>query len=1227
MGNEMGNNNTSGLREEDNTTQVISQKEVAYADDFKGQNHVVPTAQDKGFQGKDTGLASGDVGREDPNVDDQKTENKEEDDMKTKGKKSLQEAAPTDDVKGQNHEVPAFEDAYKSEKDTGLASTNLEGAAEPHDDNQKQDEKEDHSNIIPEAKEKSLQEAAYTEEATGQDCLVPAAEDKNIHGNETDLVSSEPDGIASPHVDNQKQDEKDHSNIIPEAKEKSLQEAAYTDEATGQDCLVPAAENKNTHGNKTDLVFSEPDGIASPHVDNQKQDKKEDSSNIIPEANEKSLQGAAYSDEATGQDNLVPAAEDKNSHGNEPDLVSSEPDGIASPHVDNQKQDEKEEDSSTNLEAEEKSLQEVASTDETKAQNHLVPTAADKNTHEMETGSGFSDPDVMAFFCVENQKQDEKEEDININDETKEKSSQEVSSTDVAERQDHLLPAVEDENTNGNENGLVSSDSERTADHGDNPKQDEKEEDNTNAEPQEKPLAKDDHAGDVEEKKLTIPAAEGEDCNKTGAEAELASGYQMAVVDTLHNQTLEGREQVKTELHPLAECTKAEAKPSEAADEGRETQPASSPENLKDHEKQQESNLEENPSGISHHFENQNSMMKEDEGTRDSTSNAASSTSHDSVPQEPKVLEPEQYELAKIHTDQLVQACNGPQKSEHVIIPYLTCPDHENGFISDPSISTDMVESVCPDSSSKIEKETVDFWVKEMATKEVSNEENFELRGGDEAGNSLGKITTTMTDLPNEVGAKCNGELPSEMKSIQIDSPESQVEVILADETPNLQLEVSETEDKGIVPSHKAILVREESENGDSKLSHCQIQSEEESIEKSSGMESEEGSNADKPSASPPQFMMNGHVKEETRCLLDTSCDSTSSKDSQFEEAKTVENGLLIHVPINYQNGAIEEQQKDSQKKEIHLVTDHAVISADIFPTDQKDKEESEEKNIIEEMLAKIEDLNSIGNDTSNRESGEQCISHSYPIEQAEAFLSPSHSNQNLTEKSVISMAELAGEKPVWDLSNRPKTTPVTMAETKPSAKQCSEQRAIGETPAIANGDYYQQESVGRLSTESNSDNMSIHAQMRKSPSFDLDLRIHARAEESDQTPLLYQDKPTIDSFSSQAADDTLGKPLANTEHGKNSLHYEAMPVEEKVVTLERCDSEKSKTPFLGFLREEEEAHMLITPKKQDNHSAAKKATKVSPKEVTPAPPKGKEKRKPRTSLFGTCMCCATVIN
>ncbi|XWS53899.1 hypothetical protein CRYUN_Cryun10bG0039800 [Craigia yunnanensis] len=181
-----------------------------------------------------------------------------------------------------------------------------------------------------------------------------------------------------------------------------------------------------------------------------------------------------------------------------------------------------------------------------------------------------------------------------------------------------------------------------------------------------------------------------------------------------------------------------------------------------------------------------------------------------------------------------------------------------------------------------------------------------------------------------------------------------------------------------------------------------------------------------------------------------------------------------------------------------------------------------------------MEDSNPIGNDSSRRENGEQCISSSYPIEQAEAFLIPSsllHAlpgkhqqdchmeckkvqnsyesraelrqdssgefsttepsslvTKNLTEKTLVSLVELAGEKPLWDLSQCQKPTPRTMEETKPSLKRSSEQCAIGETPAIANGDYYQRESVGRLSTESNPDNMSIHAQMQKSPSFDHDL-------------------------------------------------------------------------------------------------------------------------------------------
>ena len=53
-----------------------------------------------------------------------------------------------------------------------------------------------------------MQEAASTDEIKAQAHLVPAAEDKNTHEIETQLVSRNPDGVAFPRVGNQKQDEK-----------------------------------------------------------------------------------------------------------------------------------------------------------------------------------------------------------------------------------------------------------------------------------------------------------------------------------------------------------------------------------------------------------------------------------------------------------------------------------------------------------------------------------------------------------------------------------------------------------------------------------------------------------------------------------------------------------------------------------------------------------------------------------------------------------------------------------------------------------------------------------------------------------------------------------------------------------------------------------------------------------------------------------------------------------
>ena len=52
------------------------------------------------------------------------------------------------------------------------------------------------------------------------------------------------------------------------------------------------------------------------------------------------------------------------------------------------------------------------------------------------------------------------------------------------------------------------------------------------------PQPKDDNADDIEEKNLTNPAVEGEDCNNTEAEAEVGLGSGDPPLD---NQTIEGR--------------------------------------------------------------------------------------------------------------------------------------------------------------------------------------------------------------------------------------------------------------------------------------------------------------------------------------------------------------------------------------------------------------------------------------------------------------------------------------------------------------------------------------------------------------------------------------------------------------------------------------------------------------------------------------------------------------
>ncbi|KAK4854866.1 hypothetical protein QYF36_001994 [Acer negundo] len=360
-----------------------------------------------------------------------------------------------------------------------------------------------------------------------------------------------------------------------------------------------------------------------------------------------------------------------------------------------------------------------------------------------------------------------------------------------------------------------------------------------------------------------------------------------------------------------------------------------------------------------------------------------------------------------------------------------------------------------------------------------------------------------------------------------------------------------------------------------------------------------------------------------TRATDYTFCDSGIK--NCIEEARVAENGHLIdEVSTEQHKGSIEEAV---------MVPESGVVLTESSLDDCKTEEALKEKKIVEE-IERNEASYGIENNTEVSESGNQCMPPTLPVEQTEAFLPESallliqpqdnqqtieresekikSSNESISELKQENCAELTNEKPGEDVSEYTTNPALTVAECNPPANNFSGQ--------CATDSYQARESVGRDSTESNPNNSSIQAQMQKSPSFGLDLRIEARSEESDRTPLLYQDKTAIEDFSTQAYI-SLGNSIEHTHNGqdKDMLDTQAMPVEEKVVRMERSDSEKLKTPFLGFLKEEEEVHILITPQKQDN--------KGNKEQVTLTSPKSKEKRRPRSSLFTNCMCCTTVIN
>ena len=312
--------------------------------------------------------------------------------------------------------------------------------------------------------------------------------------------------------------------------------------------------------------------------------------------------------------------------------------------------------------------------------------------------------------------------------------------------------------------------------------------------------------------------------------------------------------------------------------------------------------------------------------------------------------------------------------------------------------------------------------------------------------------------------------------------------------------------------------------------------------------------------------------------VMDTSCSSAMDKDFQVEETKVLENAYKLHSCDSSSPNSI-----CSLSKMDTLPSELIVIDCN------QEGNEPTEKKMEEEVTEKTKYSYTMPNDS--------VLGNHSPLELQQhgngefSLIQVSNLDaSDLTMENLVFAVELANKKPGQELPQNPKTTSTVV-------ELCRKDET--------------QEGGERVSTESSPESLAIQAEMRKSPSFHFELLAEGSTEDSDQTPLLYHDK-------------TVTGSLSRGECGQDLVDYQAMPGEEESLKLEKSESNKSRTPFLSFLKEEEEARLVASQKNQDIVFAEKE----SAKEVWDSTsPKRRTKRRSKSSLFSNCICCATAIS
>ncbi|KAJ6800361.1 uncharacterized protein M6B38_109865 [Iris pallida] len=142
-------------------------------------------------------------------------------------------------------------------------------------------------------------------------------------------------------------------------------------------------------------------------------------------------------------------------------------------------------------------------------------------------------------------------------------------------------------------------------------------------------------------------------------------------------------------------------------------------------------------------------------------------------------------------------------------------------------------------------------------------------------------------------------------------------------------------------------------------------------------------------------------------------------------------------------------------------------------------------------------------------------------------------------------------------------------------------------------------------------------------------LNYTSKTEESKQDPPLISREARKNKRSEvSATEENVREYRVSTSHEDIGKLSDRSPLlrqrksEDGRVSAEETDSEKPRTPFLNFLKEE----VGVKEPVEKEGLLQKKAVKESKKSTTTSSI-SREKQKPRSSLFSSCMCCTTAIN